>query len=220
MVINLAVNDSPEFLEAAIADSVNLPDNAISDYLKSIICLRKNDKERAERYLANCFCKDVKYIGIASNDYDLLSTTDSEYHVIVGALTIWRRNMGKYIKNKNRTVKRVMAESVTAQDSTLAEMKIPEDSVKVVQQEIYEEMSEEDFNNHSFVKFDKALTALTDNENNNYTEAVEMLYDVFDKESTYLTILNVFMLRDSNINKDEKMLDKLRSIRDEYVNTK
>jgi hypothetical protein len=53
VVINLAVNDSPEFLEAAIADSVNLPDNAISDYLKSIICLRKNDKEKAERYLAN-----------------------------------------------------------------------------------------------------------------------------------------------------------------------
>ncbi len=103
VVVNLAADepydtsDDAKYLAIAEDGMKNLPDNAQSDYLKSVIMLRLNQRDKAEQFLAESFKKDYKMMAYANNDLDLMpnpeSAEDSDYKVIYGAMAIWRSAM-------------------------------------------------------------------------------------------------------------------------------
>lgn len=96
VVVNLAM-DNPEdsdtkFLDIAAFKAQNLPDNAVSDYLMSVIKFRKGDYATADSLLAQSFLKDIKMVAIANNDKDLISN-DGRYKVVAGAIRQWKQTM-------------------------------------------------------------------------------------------------------------------------------
>ena len=103
VVVNLAADepydtsDDNKYLAIAADGIKNLPDNAESDYLKSVTMLRLNKREQAEQYLAESFMKDYKMMAYANNDLDLMpnpeSAEDSDYKVIYGAMRLWKATM-------------------------------------------------------------------------------------------------------------------------------
>lgn len=98
VVINLAMDDpdddadNDKYLAAALRECELLPDNAISDYIKSVAHFRNKNGVAADSLLANSFLKDLKMVAIANNDKDL-KNDDSGYKVIVGALKRWKETM-------------------------------------------------------------------------------------------------------------------------------
>ena len=216
-VLNLALyetgNANEKYLDLAIADSINLPNNAVSDYLKSIMCLRKKDLEKAESYLASSYCKDYKMISISNNDKDLLPEYKSDYHVSAPALKLWRDNMGDYIRSINR--KQVTKSETIAADSTLAVMGLAADSVRTYTEVV--EMSEEDFENNVFVRYIGAFDKLIDKNDSNDAEAKELLYSIFDADREFLSIFNVLIIRTDAIVNSKRLMTKMMNIRNEYI---
>lgn len=96
IVINLAMDEpndgNTEFLDKAAFMAQNLPHNAVSDYLKSVIEVRKNNLATADSLLAQSFVKDLDMVSKASNDRDLTSN-DETYKVVTGALRLWKQFM-------------------------------------------------------------------------------------------------------------------------------
>ena len=78
-------------------------------------------------------------------------------------------------------------------------------------------MSEEEYNKHPFAIFVKAFDSLTDKDNTNDGQATVELYNVFDKENVYLSIFEVFLVRDENIRKNKELLRKLIEVRNGYL---
>lgn len=226
VILNLAMfeqNKNKKYLQATVSDTVYLPDNSVSDYLKAVICMKSDSLNMAKVYLTKSFCKDLSKIPVANNDRDMLVEENSE-NIITDALEMWKEAMPEYIKSRNRkkisTTDRVVVPdsvangNVLASDSTMA---IASDSTlqkKAV--ESYKEMSDEEYRNTPFAMFIDSYEKLTDTDTDNDASAVETLYKVFDKERKYISVFNVMMVRDSSINKDTKELKKLRDIRDGY----
>lgn len=231
VVMNLAMHYDTQdstYLAAAIADTLYLPDNAVSNYLKSVICLRKKALDSSKTNLAKSFCKDIKMIALANNDRELISEDDGD-HMIVDAITYWREMMPEYIKAHNRKEKivyetpQVNAESATvdslSQDSLSLSMEtepLSVDSLAPVKKVVYEEMSNDEYRKHPFAIFNDAYEKLTDKKNNDKTAAIENLYKAFDSDKEYISIFNVLLIRDINLSKDKELVKNLREIRNRY----
>ncbi len=217
VILNLAranaadVNDA--YLNMAVIDSVNLPNNAVSDYLKSVMCLRKNSQDLAEYYLASSYCKDYKMIAISNNDKDLLSEIKSDYHVSASALNLWRTNIGDYVKETNRRY--ITKTEVVPADSISAKMGLAADSVRTYTEVV--EMSDEDYQKNIFVRYVNAFEKLIDKRDSNDADAIETLYSIFDTDKEFLSIFNVLIIRTPTILNDKKLKDKVMNVRNEYI---
>ena len=229
VVMNLAMHRATKdttYLAAAAEDTLHLPDNAVSNYLKSILCLRKKAFDSSKMNLAISFCKDIKMIALANNDKDLKSEDE---HMIVDAIGYWRKMMPDSIKKQNRKEKVVfempqakvaaaVADSLSADSLSLSEMAaaLPTDSVAPVKRVVYEEMSDEEYRKHPFVMFNEAYEKLIDKKQNNDAVAIDNLYKAFDCDIEYINVFNVLLVRDKNVNKDKELQKRLREIRDRY----
>ena len=232
VVMNLVMHHYTQdttYLAAAAEDTLHLPDNAVSNYLKSILCLRKKAFDSSKMNLAISFCKDIKMIALANNDKDLIPNDDSEASMIVDAIGYWRKMMPDSIKKQNRkekivyempqaTIADVVADSLSADSLSLSEVAaaLPTDSVAPVKRVVYEEMSDEEYRKHPFVMFNEAYEKLTDKKQNNDAVAIDNLYKAFDCDKEYINVFNVLLVRDKNVNKDKELLKRLREIRDRY----
>ena len=229
VVMNLAMHRTTKdttYLAAAAEDTLHLPDNAVSNYLKSILCLRKKAFDSSKMNLAISFCKDIKMIALANNDKDLKSEDE---HMIVDAIGYWRKMMPDSIKKQNRKEKVVfetpqakvtaaVADSLSADSLSLSEVAaaLPTDSVAPVKRVVYEEMSDEEYRKHPFVIFNEAYEKLIDKKQNNDAVAIDNLYKAFDCDIEYINVFNVLLVRDKNVNKDKELQKRLREIRDRY----
>lgn len=107
VVINLAADnpsdpsDDSRYLVNAKNEMNMLPDNAVSDYLKSIIALRLGDREKSELHLANSFNRDFDMMAVATNDKDLITADGSEYRVVPGALAVWKDSINVIAANND-----------------------------------------------------------------------------------------------------------------------
>lgn len=225
VVMNLAMsnpkNINDDYLLNAIKDTLSLPDKSASDYLKSIISLRRKEQGMAENYLANSFCKDIRMIAVANNDFDLIDVNDTDYHVITRALPLWLEKMKDNIKKANRKVsfnivKKPVVKTIVPVNATDT-ANVVEQEYKLIKQRVVTEMSEEEYNKHPFAIFVKAFDSLTDKDNTNDGQATVELYNVFDKENVYLSIFEVFLVRDENIRKNKELLRKLIEVRNGYL---
>lgn len=232
VVMNLAMHRTTKdttYLAAAAEDTLHLPDNAVSNYLKSILCLRKKAFDSSKMNLAISFCKDIKMIALANNDKDLIPNDDSEASMIVDAIGYWRKMMPDSIKKQNRKEKIVfetpqakvaaaVADSLSTDSLSLSEeaAALPTDSVAPVKRVVYEEMSDEEYRKHPFVMFNEAYEKLIDKKQNNDAVAIDNLYKAFDCDIEYINVFNVLLVRDKNVNKDKELLKRLREIRDRY----
>lgn len=94
VIVNLAMaysggEKSKSYLEHAKDEMSYLPDNAKSDYLKSLIYFKDGDRQKSEQCLAYSFLKDLNMMTVANNDLDLVDT-NTEYRVLPNAITIWK----------------------------------------------------------------------------------------------------------------------------------
>lgn len=231
VVMNLAmhyITKDTTYLSAAIADTLNLPDRAATNYMKSVICLRKKAFDSSKMNLAKSFCKDIKMIAMANNDKELMADED-DAHMIVDALTHWREMMPTYIKEQNRKEKVVfetpqvkaadaVPDSLSTDSLSLNDVPeaLPVDSMKPVKKVVYEEMSDEEYRKQPFVIFNDAYEKLTDKKNKDNAAAIENLYRAFDSDKEYISIFNVLLIRDITVSKDKELVKKLREIRNRY----
>lgn len=220
VVINLAM-DTPEdadvkYLNMAMADTLNLPDNPVSDYLKSIIYFRKGDKTEAETCLARCFEKDITKIAVASNDKDLISNAGDGYRVIENAINVWKNRMSDVIMhpamdNKPDTVMVALSDTtmVALPDSTLLAQTDSLPSTPSKPSLVVDEK-------HPYTWYIRALESIKKSGNNNYEDAKSALFKCFDIDKRYVNVLVVSLKRDISIRNNEEIVEKLKGLLSEY----
>ncbi len=211
VVINLAVGDpddsNDKYLNMALSDTLNLPDNPVSDYLKAIMYFRKGQKTEAEASLARCFSNDITKIAVASNDKDLISTKGDGYRVIENAFTPWHNIMEKMCMVRKENVSDTVlvtipdSVSVTTPDSLLHVPNVP----TLVPDE-----------KHPYTWYKRALDSIKKSGNNNYEDAKAALFNCFDIDKRYIDVLVVSLKRDTGIRNNEELVEKLKGLLGEY----
>ncbi len=214
VIIKLAMEDEAN-LNQAVSAAKNLPDNAVSDYLKAIINLRKKNRQEASRLLALSFVRDIKMIPIASNDEDFIRPDDTEFNNVVGAaIKLWQDTMRTIVTVKKAPVVPVQTDSV-AQDSISVDSLA---SVNAQTETIAGEMEETpEYNEkHPFTWYIRAIEMLSDKDVANDDAAKEALFRCFDMDKRYIPIINVSMIKDNNIRNKKELKAKLKAFRNEY----
>ena len=175
VIINLAMEDETN-LALAESSSKELPDNAVSDYLKAVIKLRKKDNLKAQKHLATSFVRDLNMIPIACNDEDLLSSTDTENNTFVGgALKLWQDTMRTIVSIKKEAKIPAQPDSI-ATDSTAANTPYIDPALAALEEE--EEQAELD-EKFPFTWYIRAMDMLGDKEEGNDEEGKEALFKCF-----------------------------------------
>ena len=216
VVINLAVDDKKHIAKATeVADQ--LPDNAVSEYLKAVLALKqeKKDKKLAEYHLANSFVRDIKMMPIASNDRDLILDDDEPTNrAISGAIKLWQDTMRTIVAVKKKVIRTVPVDTV-ASDS------LPADSLaaaSAVADAVVEETEEfVGFNEkHPFTWYMRAMDMLRDKNDANDDEAKAALFKCFDLDKRYISVMNVSLIKDNSIRQNKELKTKLKAFRNEY----
>ena len=228
VVINLAM-DTPEdadvkYLNMAMADTLNLPDNPVSDYLKSIIYFRKGDKTEAETCLARCFEKDITKIAVASNDKDLISNAGDGYRVIENAINIWKNRMSDVIMhpamdNKPDTVMVASSDTAMVASSDTAMVALPDSTLLAQPDSLPFTPSKPSLvvdEKHPYTWYIRALESIKKSGNNNYEDAKSALFKCFDIDKRYVNVLVVSLKRDISIRNNEEIVEKLKGLLSEY----
>ncbi len=228
VVINLAM-DTPEdtdvkYLNMAMADTLNLPDNPVSDYLKSIIYFRKGDKTEAETCLARCFEKDITKIAVASNDKDLISNAGDGYRVIENAINIWKNRMSDVIMhpamdNKPDTVMVASSDTATVALSDTTMVALPDSTLLEQTDSLPSTPSKPSLvvdEKHPYTWYIRALESIKKSGNNNYEDAKSALFKCFDIDKRYVNVLVVSLKRDISIRNNEEIVEKLKGLLSEY----
>lgn len=94
IILDLAM-DEEYYLNDARNLMEDLPDNAVSDYLKAIIALRYKEIDKATDYLSRCFMKDITKMAVANNDKDLIPENGQK--LTVNAYNKWKKSMNDIV---------------------------------------------------------------------------------------------------------------------------
>lgn len=198
-VIKLAIQDKKE--DKLLLDAVDvLPDDAKSDYLRSIIMLRNEMKSDACQYLASSFLKDMKMFSYANNDADLIcedaTSEDGKFRAMDGAFMIWK-------------------DSIKARTQIVPEISL-EDGMEEVAPVVSDAEIKYD-ESHPFTWYSRGIDAAA---KGNTDDARSYLFKCFDMDKDYMLVLNVAMKRDKTINNKKELVDTLKALRKEYKDKK
>lgn len=203
VVIKLAVQDKKE--DKLLLSAIDiLPDDAKSDYLRSIIMLRNEMKSDAAQYLARSFLKDMRMFSYANNDADLIcddaTSEDGKFRAMDGAFMIWKDS----IKARTQIMPETSFENMDSVGGMPDMANIPDAEIK------YDE-------SHPFTWYSRAIEAA---EKGNIEEAKSSLFKCFDMDKDYILVLSVAMKRDKTINNKEELIKTLKALRKEYKDKK
>lgn len=212
VVIKLAMDDE-ENLKSAKGLVPQLPESAVSDYLKAIIHIRSKEKSKASECLATSFVRDLKMIPIASNDKELILDTDEPNNrAITGALKLWQDTMRTIVTVEKKTIKPAQVDT-TATDNVApaAEQDMPDE---------FEEEEPEYNEKHPFTWYIRALEMLGDKDESNDEDGKAALFKCFDMDERYIPVLNVSLIKDNSIRNNKELKAKLKTFRNEYNQSK
>ncbi len=218
VIINLATGEE-KHIKTAEAVAEELPDNAVSDYLKAVLALKKEKKNKslAAQYLAKSFVRDIKMMLVASNDRDLILDDDEpDNRAISGAIKLWQDTM--------RTIVTVKQEKKTdVRDESISQESLSPDSITAKQNAVtMPDRHEENpmYNEkHPFTWYMRALELLYDKDKSNDEEAKEALFKCFDLDKRYMSVLNISLIKDNGIMRNKELKTRLKTFRDEYLNS-